>query len=102
MRRFALIAVGVIGVGGCQQPMQISQPSLAKPQVVAAAQQGRPAKAGPHPYQYLAPQAPRHPWIPYAASRQWKWIVIHHSVTLRGSAASFDRYHRDVHHWDEL
>jgi len=32
----------------------------------------------------------------------WRWIVIHHSDTTVGSATSFDRYHRLVHHWDEL
>ena len=41
-------------------------------------------------------------WIPNAPGKQWKWIVIHHSDTAVGSAASFDRFHREVRHWDEL
>jgi hypothetical protein len=32
----------------------------------------------------------------------WRYIVIHHSDTKVGSAAAFDRYHREVRHWDEL
>jgi hypothetical protein len=41
-------------------------------------------------------------WVPQARARDWKWIVIHHSDTAVGSATSFDRYHRDVHHWKSL
>ncbi len=41
-------------------------------------------------------------WAPSASPRPWRWIVIHHSDTSCGSAASFDRYHRLVRHWDEL
>ena len=42
-------------------------------------------------------------WIPEAsaAPRPWKWIVIHHSATSTGSAAVFDKMHRDKG-WDEL
>ena len=41
-------------------------------------------------------------WYPAVRPRAWKYIVIHHSDTEIGSAASFDRYHRQVHHWKEL
>lgn len=34
-------------------------------------------------------------------SSRWETIVIHHSATLRGGAASFDRHHQDKG-WDEL
>ena len=34
--------------------------------------------------------------------RPWRYIVIHHSATPRGSAAEFDQFHRDVRGWDEL
>jgi N-acetylmuramoyl-L-alanine amidase len=98
MRRFVFVA---FAIAGCQQPLAVSQPTLQRPQV--AAMQPRQSPARPHPYQYLQPQQPaRHPWIPYGQSRGWRWIVIHHSDTATGSAASFDRYHKDVHHWDEL
>jgi hypothetical protein len=42
-------------------------------------------------------------WIPEANAEQrpWKWIVIHHSATSTGSAAMFDREHREKG-WDEL
>lgn len=40
-------------------------------------------------------------WIPNAAARPWRWIVIHHSATPSGSAAVFDRMHREKG-WDEL
>lgn len=87
--------------------MQVSEPTLQRPEIVAQAAPGSPqprpqSSPQPHPYQYLAPQPPRHPWIPYASARPWRWIVVHHSGTRIGSAASFDRYHKDVHHWDEL
>ncbi len=32
----------------------------------------------------------------------WKYIVLHHSGANRGSAASFDRHHRQVRGWDCL
>lgn len=98
-------------MAGCQQAMQVPQPTLQRPAIVSApapapsiAPQARLQTAPqPHPYQYLAPQT-RHPWLPFAdaAPRPWRWIVIHHSDTKTGSAAAFDRYHKDVHHWDEL
>ncbi len=31
--------------------------------------------------------------------RRWKYIVIHHSGTASGSAAVFDRYHREHNNW---
>jgi len=33
------------------------------------------------------------------SSRDWKYIVIHHSATQRGSAHSFDQYHRFQRKW---
>jgi N-acetylmuramoyl-L-alanine amidase len=32
----------------------------------------------------------------------WRYIVIHHSATESGSAAAFDKEHRQVRHWDGL
>ncbi len=45
-------------------------------------------------------RAGRHPWA-VPAGRRWRWIVVHHSATQRGSAATFDRAHRR-RGWDEL
>jgi hypothetical protein len=62
------------------------------------------------PQRQYAPAQPYRPnvagvprdWIPQAKAHQWKYIVIHHSDTKVGSAASFDRYHREVRKWDSL
>jgi hypothetical protein len=40
-------------------------------------------------------------WDAPAQDRQWRYIVIHHSATGSGSAAQFDRAHRD-RGWDGL
>ncbi len=40
-------------------------------------------------------------WTPSGPERGWRYIILHHSATDRGSAAIFDRMHRD-HGWDEL
>ncbi len=34
--------------------------------------------------------------------REWKYVVIHHSATESGSAAEFDKNHREVRHWNGL
>src|SRR2546421_3711975 len=83
-------------LAGCQQAMQVSEPSLQQPQInTELLTQAPPPRAQPsiqsHPYAYLAPQPARNPWLPYVQSRPWQWIVIHHSDTKSGSAASFDR-----------
>lgn len=41
-------------------------------------------------------------WEVRGWQRPWRWIVVHHSATHRGSAASFDACHRRVRRWDEL
>jgi N-acetyl-anhydromuramyl-L-alanine amidase AmpD len=35
-------------------------------------------------------------------ARKWRYIVVHHSGTNEGSAAAFDRYHRNVKGWKDL
>ena len=35
-------------------------------------------------------------------ARDWRHIVIHHSATDEGSAATFDEYHREVKGWKGL
>jgi hypothetical protein len=40
-------------------------------------------------------------WIPPAAvERRWTAIIVHHSDTDTGSAAVFDKYHREYMGWD--
>ncbi|HYF51310.1 MAG TPA: peptidoglycan recognition family protein [Planctomycetota bacterium] len=39
---------------------------------------------------------------PAAPSRAWRYVVIHHSASTRGSAQSFDQYHREVRRWQGL
>jgi len=41
-------------------------------------------------------------WIPRVREQRWRYIVIHHSATERGCAATFDKMHREVRGWDEL
>ncbi|QOV91907.1 peptidoglycan recognition protein family protein [Humisphaera borealis] len=40
-------------------------------------------------------------WVPTVASRNWKWIVVHHSATPVGGAARFNKEHI-AKGWDEL
>ena len=40
-------------------------------------------------------------WIPTAPQNQWFWIVIHHSATSVGGAASINKMHQEKG-WDEL
>ncbi len=42
-----------------------------------------------------------HSWIPDSSiERDWTAIIIHHSATESGNAAIFDKWHREVNHWD--
>jgi hypothetical protein len=45
--------------------------------------------------------APERAWATTAPPRAWRWIIIHHSATPSGSAAVFDRMHKEKG-WDEL
>ena len=46
------------------------------------------------PYRLPGQPAKRHPEWAVAHARPWQYIVIHHSDTDVGNAASFDAYHR--------
>ena len=37
---------------------------------------------------------------PNAILRDWRYIVLHHSDTVRGSTAGIDKHHREVNGWD--
>lgn len=120
-----LLALGGIGLlAGCQSSSTVEQavtPPPMQPPAVAYAQPVRPMPPtqrevyvpGP-PYRADAKTSyqahasagsfgpvPRS-WIPAVAPHRWKYVVIHHSDTRTGSAAVFDRYHREVHHWNSL
>jgi len=43
---------------------------------------------------------PRDWWPPSQVERKWTAIVIHHSGTKNGSAAIFDKWHREGNHWE--
>jgi hypothetical protein len=59
----------------------------------------RPAATGPYGDQPTASET--RSWsVPL--TRQWTHIVIHHSATDAGNAASMDAFHRNVKHWDGL
>jgi N-acetyl-anhydromuramyl-L-alanine amidase AmpD len=57
------------------------------------------------PQQYYRPSTgssvPR-AWVPSAPRKDWNYIVIHHSDTEKGSAASFRQYHVQQRHWNDL
>ncbi len=52
----------------------------------------------------VEPSMPEHDaaWDVAGQQRLWRWIVVHHSASRRGSAALIDSYHRNSKHWDEL
>src|SRR5687768_17291061 len=86
-----LLALALL-LSGCQQTSQHAQapaPSLS-----------RPTTLPPPPPRHMGPV--RHPWAPAVASRPWRYIVLHHSDTVRGSAVSFDKYHREHNGWHSL
>src|SRR4051812_34750449 len=57
---------------------------------IAAAQKSRGERGG-------VPQE----WLINVPANSWQYIVIHHSATPAGNAASFDRMHK-AKGWDEL
>lgn len=62
-----------------------------------------PVRAPVTPVQTTVLDASERSWLPPGGIRdRWETIVIHHSGSVTGNAASFDRYHRNVRHWDEL
>lgn len=110
----AWVAVGLL-VAGCAGP-QTTVGGMPRARVRPALYDYRPMDltppARPVPSAPLMPAVPRvqglvlppHEvaWEPAAAKRAWRYIVIHHSATRKGSAAVFDNWHRNGNHWDEL
>ena len=56
---------------------------------------------GSHDGCWPIPEIEREPgWEPPTAMAKWSTIAIHHGGTPGGSAAIFDKFHREVHHWE--
>jgi N-acetylmuramoyl-L-alanine amidase len=82
-------------------------PNVIAPPPVAVVPPPAPAPVAPPPVPHPEPQQPLaqagvpRTWVPNAPARPWKWIVIHHSATPAGSAAVFDKEHKEKG-WDGL
>ena len=112
--RAALLLTGVfvamLIAGGCTKPQQLltAPRSRAEPAFTYEPMPCRPAKEVPVQRPTVRPAPlpvlPDHDtaWLVQKAERPWRYIVVHHSATPRGSAASFDRWHRNHNGWDEL
>ncbi|HYG73842.1 MAG TPA: peptidoglycan recognition family protein [Planctomycetota bacterium] len=87
-RFFALLLA--VGIGALALSASGSTPR--KPPVDSGSQPPLTAIAPALTAEIIAPD-------PGAAPREWKYIVIHHSGTQRGSAQSFDQYHRYQRKW---
>jgi hypothetical protein len=108
-RYTAVIIAGLFLLVGCQANSGLVEnlpapnfnaPDVAAPPRTIAMAPTPPPVQQPR-MQTLRPLGSERDWIPTAPTRQWKWIVIHHSATPSGSAAVFDRMHR-AKGWDEL
>jgi hypothetical protein len=107
--RIAILACAAITVAGCASPAvmdSLPEPNFNGP-VVAAPPPPPPAQPK-FTTPDVKPGAPLvgrmtgpRDWTPSAAPRSWRWIVIHHSATPTGSAAMFDKMHKEKG-WDEL
>jgi hypothetical protein len=119
-RRFRLVwaalVAGILAVGGCGRqslmvtgaPAQFSRDTFVYKPIEYARSTRMQYEAPPiAPAPIVIPAVrplPVHEaaWEPAAASRPWRWIVVHHSATDVGSAAAFDLFHRAKRGWDEL
>jgi len=121
-RRLGLLGAGlaalcILVAAGCQrQALIASTPPSMKPDkfvykpLPAPSPPTVPVRVEPPPPALEIPRMPVEPplpahdaaWEAQAPERPWRWIVIHHSATDAGSAASFDAFHRNGRHWDEL
>ncbi len=109
------VVLAMLGMGaGCAQPTYSVLGNLPNPPVVRATvvNVSVPAPAPttyrppvaivrPNPSVTRTPAAPAG-WVPKTREQSWRYLVIHHSATERGSACSFGKVHREVNGWDEL
>ena len=53
------------------------------------------------PQAYVAPPPAAEPgWEPAVALNGWRYLVVHHSGTVGGSAELFEKFHREVRHFE--
>ncbi len=79
-------------------PPVFGPPRHGRPHLLKAP--ARPPSRPPSPPAASAPVSMA-AWQPPGSERRWRYIVLHHSATTHGSAAEFDRIHRQ-RGWDEL
>ena len=108
-RRFIILCMMIFGAaGGCEttRTTTLPGPNFAGPVVTAS-----PTYVPAPPMTRINPPTQARKtvnvpatWIPLASAekRRWDYVVIHHSGGPTGSAAAFDKYHREVRKWDEL
>jgi len=107
----AVLAAAVL-TAGCSKPQQLTQPPpvvVEEAFVYQSVPPPSPAKPAPRSPRHMVhrPQQPRLPehdpaWEVGVPERPWRYIVVHHSATHKGSAAVFDNWHRNHNGWDEL
>ncbi|HEX2972928.1 MAG TPA: peptidoglycan recognition family protein [Tepidisphaeraceae bacterium] len=102
----AALILGAAMLAGCQQKVvehyplpNLDGPVVSSPQDAGSAAVVQGPTTAPSPK--LAVSGVPSEWLPAAPANPWQWIVIHHSATPSGSAASFDQAHR-LKGWDEL
>jgi hypothetical protein len=108
-RSIAFFALGLLiaVIAGCQSQSMVQNlpapnfngPTISPQAVAVVAPTPTPTQSRPT----RAPTALANDrlWAPPVAPRPWKWIIIHHSASPAGSAAVFDREHRE-RGFDEL
>lgn len=118
---WGLVVLGAVAIVGCAQqqtkvpfsPQPVPRPAHFdyKPlDLTPKAPPPAPVQPAPKPEVQIEPAPPAPPplpwheasWEPDTPKRDWKWIVIHHSASARGSASIIDEWHRKGNHWDEL
>lgn len=109
---FLLGAMAVVLTAvGCAQPGRLtSSPPVVGAEAFTYEPMPRPVPhvppkpAKPVVLRLRGPVIPEHDpaWEIHEPCRPWRFIVLHHSATHRGSAASFDNWHRHHNGWDEL
>ena len=101
MVRLLVVAAWVVLAGGCSHRLlKPLRPLPVHPMGSfhsVAPESNGPAETGP-----AVARAAAHKWYAKPNGRLWRYVVIHHSASVSGSAASFDRYHRIKRGWDEL
>jgi N-acetylmuramoyl-L-alanine amidase-like protein len=116
----ALVGIwALVVVGGCQQPKstvitKLPVPNLDGPVVNGGSATVQHAKGAAPATRPVVAQAPvtvaqrgksgagvPQEWLINVPANRWQYIVIHHSATPAGNAASFDRMHK-AKGWDEL